>query len=203
MLPNSVFPAYAGMFQHLEKRDYNDVGFPRIRGDVPWIVISLRPTNLFSPHTRGCSGRFLCRSSTPPVFPAYAGMFLHTAPPTTPLGRFPRIRGDVHQAGSDIHMPIPFSPHTRGCSSSAREKTSPAQVFPAYAGMFPRRGQTVARKTRFPRIRGDVPDCAKLNRKSARFSPHTRGCSLNRKSASSDFSVFPAYAGMFPSRSGH
>ena len=111
-----VFPAYAGMFQHREKRDYNDVGFPRIRGDVPWIVISLRPTNLFSPHTRGCSGRFLCRSSTPPVFPAYAGMFLHTAPPTTPLGRFPRIRGDVPKARSNRCAQDSFSPHTRGCS---------------------------------------------------------------------------------------
>ena len=90
-----VFPAYAGMF-----RAYIDAaglvgGFPRIRGDVPHILPTMRPTTWFSPHTRGCSRDLEIASFIQDVFPAYAGMFLQVTREKIAPRRFPRIRGDV------------------------------------------------------------------------------------------------------------
>ena len=75
----SVFPAYAGMFlpQYLFTCPYQC--FPRIRGDVPTLIVSRRCCFLFSPHTRGCSVLGGFTSSDRSVFPAYAGMFLSAA----------------------------------------------------------------------------------------------------------------------------
>ena len=74
-------------------------------------------------------------------------------------------------------------------------------VFPAYAGMFrilPCRPWTLIS---FPRIRGDVPLSKKLSTSSYRFSPHTRGCSLWHYGDLLLKHVFPAYAGMFLTKS--
>ena len=51
---------------------------------------------------------------------------------------------------------------------------------------------------RFPRIRGDVPLARSSPARVARFSPHTRGCSLVHNAYWIMAEVFPAYAGMFP-----
>ena len=49
----------------------------------------------------------------------------------------------------------------------------------------------------FPRIRGDVPFANAPHSRSARFSPHTRGCSRQNFVLPGPPVVFPAYAGMF------
>ena len=49
----------------------------------------------------------------------------------------------------------------------------------------------------FPRIRGDVPFANAPHSRSARFSPHTRGCSGEHCVFAMVVQVFPAYAGMF------
>ena len=70
---------------------------------------------------------------------------------------FPRIRGDVPTLGYGIWILPPFSPHTRGCSSTTALYPGSAAVFPAYAGMFLWDGIREKTRKRFPRIRGDVP----------------------------------------------
>ena len=93
--------------------------------------------------------------------------------------------------------PIKFSPHTRGCSSADRKGLPVHGVFPAYAGMFRRRHSRPSDPTRFPRIRGDVPNHPAVIEATLRFSPHTRGCSAGWGVYNKEVSVFPAYAGMF------
>ena len=172
-----VFPAYAGMFPWAAAIFRHSSGFPRIRGDVP-------------PPTRRLG-------ATHRVFPAYAGMFPQLTPYGTTVICFPRIRGDVpfyaHTPGAH---PL-FSPHTRGCSYEPEGPTVHIEVFPAYAGMFPVVRHGGWHRTRFPRIRGDVPAAEVASNARALFSPHTRGCSVWRLGILAMFPVFPAYAGMF------
>ena len=90
-----VFPACAGMFLYGNVNVVGGDGFPRVRGDVPFLTSSIMRHTVFSPRARGCS---LClRSHDAPllVFPACAGMFLKAVCiERTPHG-FPRVRGDV------------------------------------------------------------------------------------------------------------
>ena len=53
--PYSVFPACAGMFRLLSGVVMMFVGFPRVRGDVPWLRQNFTGLAEFSPRARGCS----------------------------------------------------------------------------------------------------------------------------------------------------
>ena len=53
----------------------------------------------------------------------------------------------------------------------------------------------------FPRVCGDVPLMAKSIFNLAQFSPRMRGCSCGWDDLQQAQAVFPAYAGMFRSRS--
>ena len=92
---------------------------------------------------------------------------------------------------------MPFSPRTRGCSFSITKTDFEALVFPAHAGMFPKKSPRVIQKICFPRARGDVPYRAAGTGWVERFSPRTRGCSEADKAACGVVDVFPAHAGMF------
>ena len=111
-----VFPAYAGMFRRAKHQGHDEVGFPRIRGDVPHADDYGRAAWPFSPHTRGCSGFIAAVNPLHVVFPAYAGMFRRYRLLDRSRGRFPRIRGDVPAAATRKAVRDGFSPHTRGCS---------------------------------------------------------------------------------------
>ena len=84
-----MFPSQSGLWNH-QKR------FPRIRGDVPFVINTTPQGVEFSPHTRGCSYQM--------TLPG--GFF----------ARFPRIRGDVPKRIRCVQLVLLFSPHTRGCS---------------------------------------------------------------------------------------
>ena len=111
-----VFPAYAGMFRHVDSGEPIVWGFPRIRGDVPDFFPTLVEHGEFSPHTRGCSIRRAFHYVAGGVFPAYAGMFRSTCSTLMVPRSFPRIRGDVPVHNQGVGHEIGFSPHTRGCS---------------------------------------------------------------------------------------
>ena len=93
--PCCVFPAYAGMFLGQPSAAPPVLGFPRIRGDVPWPTLSGATRIRFSPHTRGCSVFGKATVFFDFVFPAYAGMFRCYVTTKNANGGFPRIRGDV------------------------------------------------------------------------------------------------------------
>ena len=73
-------------------------------------------------------------------------------------------------------------------------------VFPAHAGMFLILTCGNAGKPRFPRARGDVPNSATGLVELGEFSPRARGCSKTAETHSASTKVFPACAGMFPSK---
>ena len=126
-------------------------------------------------------------------------MFLHPHPNGTHHQRFPRIRGDVPFGSPLLIDRIEFSPHTRGCSLQICKPVDNGSVFPAYAGMFLNSAKECAARRRFPRIRGDVPVSSRPIGGVVVFSPHTRGCSAKHGTLTKAATVFPAYAGMFPS----
>ena len=194
-----VFPACAGMFRAYRKYRQPCPGFPRMRGDVPSFRVSVWERTRFSPHARGCSsvcpgGQWCYR-----VFPACAGMFPCPRYRCAPPGRFPRMRGDVPWSKPSAPAVAAFSPHARGCSESQPTRGTRIGVFPACAGMFLRFCATGQRERSFPRMRGDVPLWHSACHLRRRFSPHTRGCSLENRIDWRFMDVFPAYAGMFRS----
>ena len=89
-----VFPAYAGMFLPLPLLSDQDLGFPRVCGDVPGVYrFSFCPCT-FSPRMRGCSDICGYGEVRIEVFPAYAGMFLYWTMCPQQWKRFsPRMRG--------------------------------------------------------------------------------------------------------------
>ena len=74
------------------------------------------------------------------------------------------------------------------------------KVFPACAGMFLTDRDDVTYKRGFPRVRGDVPNDVSISFHFIGFSPRARGCSAGLRFCKSICTVFPACAGMFPSR---
>ena len=132
----AVFPAYAGMFRLVAKWWVGFLGFPRVCGDVPsanYLGVSLKK---FSPRMRGCSWFLLAPNLSPPVFPAYAGMFRSGVPAAHRSASFPRVCGDVPMRPPRRFPPLRFSPRMRGCSDLIPALRSVFPVFPAYAGMF-------------------------------------------------------------------
>ena len=163
------------------------------------LIEALLPIIPFSPHTRGCSFHKILLHNQNSVFPAYAGMFLGVPSGAAKSARFPRIRGDVPFIVSSTCLIIGFSPHTRGCSADEAACGMVDRVFPAYAGMFRNAGGSRIPRSRFPRIRGDVPPATPTVGQNTKFSPHTRGCSSAANISAKVAAVFPAYAGMFRS----
>ena len=199
-LRKRVFPAHAGMFRRSRRSAGWVFCFPRSRGDVPVRPPQRTRYSRFSPLTRGCSFIGGIVLTAPLVFPAHAGMFLNIVIQVAAEVRFPRSRGDVPRAASMAYSRSVFSPLTRGCSPGRVTRPRNQAVFPAHAGMFPglRFGEAAA--LRFPRSRGDVPSTVSFWCVGSVFSPLTRGCSPPPLITPTLTGVFPAHAGMFPSR---
>ena len=70
-------------------------------------------------------------------------------------------------------------------------------VFPAYAGVFHKRGNSSHGKGSLPRIRGGVSQPIRLKPLGLASSPHTWGCFLSNPERQHCKLVFPAYAGVF------
>ena len=127
---------------------------------------------------RGCSSQNRLSISLPPVFPAYAGMFLGLSSAGSSTACFPRVCGDVPVRTTVRAAAAPFSPRMRGCS--------PALLLALSVSL------------RFPRVCGDVPSGSSLQSGAVKFSPRMRGCSQLHRPIPRSHHVFPAYAGMFP-----
>ena len=146
---------------------------------------------------RGCFYNGFSWGSCWLVFPAYAGMF--PAPKRTEAQHrsFPRVCGDVSPPMILQESSTRFSPRMRGCFLRLRRIAQSFFVFPAYAGMFPKRGDVWILGVRFPRVCGDVSQGSPFSTMIRRFSPRMRGCFLDVARWIFRAAVFPAYAGMF------
>ena len=187
---------------HTRDRSYLDFplfdSLPRIRGGVSDNVSLLGVRDKSSPHTRGCFRHRLGSHSPCRVFPAYAGVFpfRRSARPTS--RSLPRIRGGVSTGRVRREVKKKSSPHTRGCFQESGQKVRRSGVFPAYAGVFPRRLRLTATLSSLPRIRGGVSFSKRFEIANGWSSPHTRGCFSRYRLTGSHGVVFPAYAGVFP-----
>ncbi len=169
-------PAHAGMYLVLKAMRAPVSGFPRTRGDVPWVELPIYRLTTLPPHTRGCT---LFRAPSPlrlSASPAHAGMY--RSRPVVALGdrRFPRTRGDVPWTADRAKCGTVLPPHTRGCTRPGAGDDRPADASPAHAGMYPAPGGRATTATRFPRTRGDVPFTGASSDQSGALPPHTRGC---------------------------
>ena len=165
------------MFRTIAMKLTFNVGFPRVRGDVPFYAYHPRPPTPFSPRARGCSALLLWSMPHFGVFPACAGMFLLADGLDEWTPSFPRVRGDVPQSMCCFTWSCTFSPRARGCSVVDALACGVGVVFPACAGMF-----------RLFQLTGEV---------FHQFSPRARGCSAGRREFRNCDGVFPACAGMF------
>ena len=118
--PAFVFPAHAGMFRKWLSPLSGTLGFPRARGDVPYMLCAITCGGMFSPRTRGCSAGQGVDWRQSHVFPAHAGMFLERMDQRITSLCFPRARGDVPICDHISDQHIRFSPRTRGCSATTR-----------------------------------------------------------------------------------
>ena len=110
------------------------------------------------------------------VFPAYAGMFLKQELRLILNSGFPRVCGDVSLAAYGVAADSLFSPRMRGCFQAVLNKEIYAQVFPAYAGMFPVVTGRLSKTYSFPRVCGDVSGALIFEMLLSKFSPRMRGC---------------------------
>ena len=133
-----VFPAYAGVFPESLTRSQPSGGLPRIRGGVSIRQTGCQEVGKSSPHTRGCFQMAGLRHSGVCVFPAYAGVFPLFRPDETVWYCLPRIRGGVSRKPAFPEDSVLSSPHTRGCFLAQLPLKRAVEVFPAYAGVFPK-----------------------------------------------------------------
>ena len=73
-------------------------------------------------------------------------------------------------------------------------------VFPAHAGVFPRDSEVPKANTRLPRACGGVSPLEERRLKKTQSSPRMRGCFRVLDLPRCRTAVFPAHAGVFPSR---
>ena len=112
----AVFPACAGMFPPQLPHRTHIHCFPRVRGDVPRMPVSISCLMRFSPRARGCSESEQQHRQITEVFPACAGMFLWWRRLGRKVLGFPRVRGDVPPSHPLFLPSSRFSPRARGCS---------------------------------------------------------------------------------------
>ena len=93
--PETVFPAYAGVFLKRVRFFWHSIRLPRIRGGVSDSIASHLSLLESSPHTRGCFFKISYSVEEVKVFPAYAGVFPGDLSRARGLARLPRIRGGV------------------------------------------------------------------------------------------------------------
>ena len=174
-------------------------GFPRTRGDVPYVDRVFDVMERLPPHTRGCTRAPIRPCRTGRASPAHAGMY-PGLPRVEPFaGSFPRTRGDVPSRRPRAARAAPLPPHTRGCTSFRRRQSGLADASPAHAGMYLLDGRARLEPRRFPRTRGDVPIRTWIIRIVASLPPHTRGCTGADGGRGAQPPASPAHAGMYRS----
>ena len=111
---SQVSPAGAGM-DLLEAQPHNaSPGFPRRRGDGPFVLVNTAPSSAFPPQARGWTLESQRVSVGTPVSPAGAGMDRGFSPDAGRSSCFPRRRGDGPFRRRFSCCPFRFPPQARG-----------------------------------------------------------------------------------------
>ena len=175
----AVSPAHAGMDLRLWPPTTSRRGFPRTRGDGPWVLLKIAWLCQFPPHTRGWTPCLPPHDRWIAVSPAHAGMDRQLRPESgRPVG-FPRTRGDgPGTLGGSVSISA-FPPHTRGWTAFPRPKPTAGRVSPAHAGMDPMIEIAEEIYQGFPRTRGDGTLGERRDSKSHAVSPAHAGMDPN------------------------
>ena len=113
----------------------------------------------------------------------------------------PRMRGGGPEYMEDRARYSASSPHARGWSLQRAIGDALEKVFPACAGVVPRRNNPAENIDRLPRMRGGGPVWKPGTMNAMWSSPHARGWSLKKHITKEAEAVFPACAGVVPGRS--
>ena len=151
-----------------------------------------------SPRKRGCFCGRVSLPTTPPVFPAQAGVFLSERGIHTLNSGLPRASGGVSDTVAPRLKRSQSSPRKRGCFRVAHDLRQTFQVFPAQAGVFPCCSLLCPCSRSLPRASGGVSRQADSLLSSLLSSPRKRGCFRPSRSTDHAAMVFPAQAGVFP-----
>ena len=129
-------PAHAGMYPQSGLVLQHLLGFPRTRGDVPFVYSNTSSQDWLPPHTRGCTFSALPLRGGGNASPAHAGMYPQSGLVLQHLLGFPRTRGDVPFPLFPCGVEVTLPPHTRGCTLNPASSSSTCWASPAHAGMY-------------------------------------------------------------------
>ena len=146
---------------------------------------------------RGCFLFGISPSGFNAVFPAHAGVFLGHALRRDWAPSLPRACGGVSVNGVHGGCPLASSPRMRGCFLRSLWRKDSRPVFPAHAGVFPRR-TTPPPPPCLPRACGGVSIAKAPKAAKPVSSPRMRGCFPRQRGSGRRKGVFPAHAGVFP-----
>ena len=134
------------------------------------------------------------------VFPAQAGVFPRTGRGKSFADSIPRASGGVSGARGFLRRVREYSPRKRGCFRILLVGASRLVVFPAQAGVFPTACSPRSLRRSIPRASGGVSKPKRTIKERTLYSPRKRGCFLRHLFDFVRAKVFPAQAGVFPSR---
>ena len=154
------------------------------------------------------------------VFPASAGVFLGAKFPWRDTRSLPRLGGGVSDLRAIEPGSIGSSPPRRGCFLEMLNYVAKVSVFPASAGVFLPGVLPPGLRIRLPRLGGGVSFivqkccratesspprrgcfwCSTLRAEGCESSPPRRGCFRVQIARVARLNVFPASAGVFPTR---
>ncbi len=152
-----VYPACAGIDLYAPCAPLNNVCLPRMRGDRPRMSGERRIKDEFTPHARGSTdddddGKTNCR-----VYPACAGIDLHSVRLMFVSASLPRMRGDRPVREKSFLLRFEFTPHARGSTVHKDSERRSTTVYPACAGIDPGSALPPGKSPGLPRMRGDRP----------------------------------------------
>ena len=152
-----VYPACAGIDLIRNQVALDVFCLPRMRGDRPYYSACEHCDALFTPHARGSTRETWYAAYPHRVYPACAGIdrvYRSIRPGKT---RLPRMRGDRPGRVDIPQQVIVFTPHARGSTSPGPVEPLGHIVYPACAGIDPKRSDQSSDGHGLPRMRGDRP----------------------------------------------
>ena len=112
-----VYPACAGIDPYAPLDCRGDQSLPRMRGDRPSGRTPRHPGGRFTPHARGSTGERSMKMKIVQVYPACAGIDLHSSSSLIQKLGLPRMRGDRPFIAAVVDSMGMFTPHARGSTS--------------------------------------------------------------------------------------
>jgi len=173
------YPACAGIDLCLRGHTAHHLRLPRMRGDRPIRIPSVRDSRPATPHARGSTLVFRFFSGCGEGYPACAGIDPAKIAGSAIDSRLPRMRGDRPAKLAVTVSGTTATPHARGSTRGMRPKPVCRYGYPACAGIDPCDAGMTGSGRRLPRMRGDRPAWLIWSTWSSWATPHARGSTLS------------------------